>query len=440
MSEKINFLGGAVTSLREEYKERLKYKKLVNLPGLIDMWYDNYEYGYLNEKYNLMILAEDSEFIKSFDGVADSVSALNFVTDCFMAFRGDYVNKVNNSLFGYPPFLEGMTPKAGYQSFEALYSDWSAYSAVKYSSFMEDDSSIFNFDTFLESLKKSFIEQVVNFPITKSGFLLSHFNDIRTTGLIIDLATLNHNIDIEKGEIVQSFEFQCFLEMANLYGFYVDKNAPWRLVANLDSPTMRIFIRDQTSGSVREDIKNFTKIVGENKKHKNLTTRQILDNIYRIRTHHDDLYVLQDFVLKVYNQIVRNVPHFQTVHFSNLINGPVNQDVFRTGIRYLSAEEWIELLVMVRLLEVNHYTEQKYQHYCKIMLDKYSVFGLRRTISFLGDEMSLLIKENFTKAREDRIIANAGNVKKGIRTGNATRRTPQPTQRTPSPGGSSSGY
>ena len=91
---------------------------------------------------------------------------------------------------------------------------------------------------------------------------------------------------------------------------------------------------------------------------------------------------------------------------------------------------------MVRLLEVDHYTEEKYQHYCRVILEKYSVFGLRRAIGSLGDEMSLLIKENFTKAREDRIIANDLNIKKGMRRNERTTTRTNP----PAGGGPSSGY
>ena len=86
MVDKIDFYGGNTATYREEYLERIKYKKLVNLKGTIDIWYKNYDYGVLNDRFEPVILVENDDFIKGFDGVGEGVRALNFVSDAFTRF------------------------------------------------------------------------------------------------------------------------------------------------------------------------------------------------------------------------------------------------------------------------------------------------------------------------------------------------------------------
>ena len=410
MSDKINFLGGLVPSYREEYKERLKYKKLINLDGLIDIWYDNYEYGFLNKNYEPVVLAEESISIKNFAGLADGVGCLNFVAGRFMDFRKEYLEKLNKTTIDFPPFINGATPASGHESFDTLYANWSAYSAVKYSSFLQSDTSINDYSCFLTALKKALASELGKFPITKSGFCLSRHNDIKTTGLVIELADLNYNIDLHKGEMVQSLDFSCFLELANKHGFYVDKNAPWRMLANLDSDIMRSSIRGLVD--YRKD----------DEKHRSFSTMDILDNIYRTRTHFDDLYNLQDFVLKTYNQIIREVPSYTKETYNSRLNKPVKKDVFRTGPQTLMADQWLDLLVYVRLLEMNRYTENNYAHYCGMVKKVNNVYGVRAALGALGTEMATLIKEDFTSRRKLSIMDNNTNLR--IRTESATRVRP----------------
>ncbi len=387
MAEKINFLGGLTNSLREEYKERLKYKKLINIDGLFDIWYDNYDYGILNKNYEPVVLAEDPAIFKSFPRLADGVRCLGFVADAFMEFRNEYTSVVDNSTLQYPPFLEQMAPVLGHESFEELFAHWSEYSITKYSSFLQSDRSITNVDDFITVIKEIFKQQLHKFPITKSGFCMSKQNDIKTTGLILELANLNYDIDLQKGEMIQSRNFSCYMKMANKHGFYVDKNAPWRLMANLDSPYMRSAIRGLTDYRSQDFA------------HRDYSTIEILDSIYRVRTHFDDVYNLQDFISRVYNQMIRTVPTVSRTVMDSKTNTLQHTKIFREASPYLQTNMWLDLLVFVRLLEVDKYTEELYMFHCEKIKRINSTFSLRRALSIFGSDIAELIKEDFTKNR-----------------------------------------
>jgi len=384
MTEKITFLGGITPSLREEYKERLKYKKLVNFEGLIDIWYKNFEYGLVNQHHEPVVLIEDENIIKNFEGIADNVGCLNFVTDSFVKFREEFINKINNSTIRFPSLVEGLIPVKGYESFENRYANWSAYSAVKYSSFLQEDKTINDYSCFLDSLKAILAQELANFPITKSGFCLSKHNDIKTTGLVVELANLDYNIDLQKGEMVQSLDFQCYLDFARKNGFYVDKNAPWRLIADLDHKEMRLQVRGTTSSA-------------DDESHSSYTTMEILNNIYRTRTHFDDLYVLQDFVLKIYNEIIKNVPFYTEMVYNSGNNTTMKKTIFRERTEFLSTEEWLNMLVFVRLHELGSYTEARYKNYTEQVSRSHGLYGVRHALTKLGTLSAFLIKGRLSK-------------------------------------------
>ena len=87
---------------------------------------------------------------------------------------------------------------------------------------------------------KVFINQTVRYmPITKTGFIGSRFCTPLVSGLAINLAEADHNIDDFKETWVEDLNFDLFAETAKKYGFFVDRNAPWRIVANVGSPQMQ---------------------------------------------------------------------------------------------------------------------------------------------------------------------------------------------------------
>jgi len=115
---------------------------------------------------------------------------------------------------------------------------------------------------------------VEEFPITKSGFLLSNKCQLSVSGLTIELAQLPYDIDAEKSQLFNSFEYSCFAELVSEMGFYIDKNAPWRLIANLDSPLIRNKILEYAP---------------------NTTPENILNRVYRKKTHFEDISAVYYF-------------------------------------------------------------------------------------------------------------------------------------------------
>ena len=431
MSDRIDFRGGTTSTLRQEYVERLKYKKYVDFPGMIDIWYENHGYGLLSSNFEPVVTIEDPATSKRFVGYADGVGALNFVAQAFTDLRSVFIEKINNSTLDFPPYMEGLVPAAGFTSFDNLYANWMTYCSVKYSSFMQNNLTITDYDSFLKVMKEQLSKNLRIFPITKSGFCLSSKNDIRTTGLAIDLTNLNPSIDTYKGEIVQSFNFRCFVEEAAKHGFYVDKNVPWRLLANLDSKIMRLYIRGLET-IPPDDIsfdKHFKQQMDKDEQHKSYSTIDILGSIYRTRTHLDDLFHLQDFIVKIYNQIVINVPYYTKMEYRSHDNSYQKIKVFRPELEFLDTEEWLDLLIMVRLFELDSYSDMLYNEMCEKSKNIFKNYGLRPALSMIGSEMAKIIKQQFTIDEKEDIIED--DMQQGEETERVNNRNVRTTRTTP---------
>lgn len=93
-------------------------------------------------------------------------------------------------------------------------------------------------------------------PFTRSAFMLSRHLGPMASGLCIDVQPLSYSEDEPKIEFINSPNFQQFRRTANQYGFMVDKNVPWRLVANMNSPQMIEYAKQYQDVESVDDIVN----------------------------------------------------------------------------------------------------------------------------------------------------------------------------------------
>ena len=100
-------------------------------------------------------------------------------------------------------------------------------------------------------------EQAESLPITFSSFIGGSIGTVLQTGLALEIAAHAHDSDAEKiKQFINHPYFEFYKTVALKYGFYIDMNAPWRLVANLSSEPMRQFMKTHI-GSDPAPVKYF---------------------------------------------------------------------------------------------------------------------------------------------------------------------------------------
>ena len=125
----------------------------------------------------------------------------------------------------------------------------------------------------------------IKLPITNCSFNLSSNANVMDTGLCIDLSTDDHSEDFEKfRKWVGDPSFDFFRYAAARHGFMIDKNAPWRLVANVVSPIMKQLMK------------------------KNNVLDSVFFEAYYTKTYYKDIEKLKVLLFNSYNQYATSFP------------------------------------------------------------------------------------------------------------------------------------
>ena len=100
-------------------------------------------------------------------------------------------------------------------------------------------------------------------------FFSSQQGTLKSTGLCFEFSTESHDDDLPKNKYFQSPEFYKYIQSAANFGFRVNKNAPWMLVAEIASKPM---------------------LEGRNSK------KRILSSEKKLREVHVDGYIQENFI------------------------------------------------------------------------------------------------------------------------------------------------
>lgn len=172
---------------------------------------------------------------------------VDFVADAFNDMRKKFALASNaNQISPNEPYLSNLVP---YRATEGFFSQYSDYNKNLYDSFLlyldqiKATMKIKTFNDFYPHFV-SFVEHMSpDYPITKEGFAKSRYCSPYTSGLMIDICDKDSTKDEDKFEnILLSQNWIFFKNAATQYGFIIDKNIPWRLVADLGSPAMSHYL------------------------------------------------------------------------------------------------------------------------------------------------------------------------------------------------------
>ena len=219
-----------------------------------DLWYADHYYGRVNHAKEAVIASEKN--LKQLSNDEATVLVLPPVALAWKSlvehvekakFRGDM--NAEDSLYG------DLKPVYGWASPHKYYAQ---YNGAMYDSFSgkfmtsDRDRKIKDFDGFLKVFV-DFAERTFNkIPWTREAYLLSNRGTPHFSGMCVEIHEAPHDLDSLKARFLADKNFKFFKKVANRHGFKIDKNAPWRLLADLDARGMRRQMKK--TGSSREDF------------------------------------------------------------------------------------------------------------------------------------------------------------------------------------------
>jgi len=108
-----------------------------------------------------------------------------------------------------------------------------------------DDIHVFS-DIFLEFYE--FFS--TSFPLTRTGFMMTNMISNQCSGMMVTIADYDYSSDEEKiKNFYNSVNLPAYKQAAISHGFLIDKNAPWRLIADIDNPVMQNYINQEMLSS-----------------------------------------------------------------------------------------------------------------------------------------------------------------------------------------------
>ena len=406
----IQFKAGSTDSLAENFEARLEYRNNVSFEGMIDTWYDRPYYGLVNKNFEPVILICASELATdpeenlesiltdTFSPVADDIRALNFAVDAFNFFRSDYIDIISRTNVEFPAQLSGLVPTAGYRDFKTLYFDYVEFLVenIILNLDVAVDFSELRYRDFVYKILELILPQSEVYPVTKSGFLLSKHNDFKTTGLVIELAKLSTFVDADKAKILLDPNFQCFVDFASSAGFYVDKNAPWRLCVNLDSEITRLLMRNENLVEKEDGTRAFPE--NENNVTKSSSAHEVLDSIYRVKTHYEDLLSLIVFMNKMFVKVKERLAIDQSIVYNEIEYDRQQGEGMEASVQ---PKEWISMLLMLRLHEIESFERGDFTRQFQEILFIHDTYGMRQAEGKIGEICSKKLKEKYEQYKRN---------------------------------------
>jgi len=210
-------------------------------------------------------------------------SVLPFVKNMHTAMRDNITMKVTvGSLISTDRSFVSLEPVQAYVSPLLMYQKYIANLLILFNTVYlseNDKNNITSFDSYVKYLYRYLSELGAGEPITFSGWTTSHYNSVYTTGLAFSIKSFDYDDDATNVEFAQNVMFGYYKKLAMNKGFCLVKQAPWILLADLNSPAIL---------PMYDGIDNSNDVFDE----------------YYLYTHNLDIELIKNNIINYYNDFV----------------------------------------------------------------------------------------------------------------------------------------
>ena len=234
-------------------------------------------YGKVDRDFLPIVLNPNLSVLMNFNCVADpqqNVQALRFVVDAFEALAQQFKKaEQSGKIYSNDPNLTNLKVYKSYKNYQISYQE---YQNIFIPSIKNNiNKQITNFNDFMKELLLTVSIVTKKFPMSTPAYTKSSLNSLANTGLTIEIADAPYDNDDEKiSQFVNSKNWNFYVNACNSYGFMIDVNAPWRLIADLDSVAMLGYAKQYGLGTVNE-ILSFNFITTHNQFFNNLPSMML---------------------------------------------------------------------------------------------------------------------------------------------------------------------
>jgi hypothetical protein len=260
---------------------------------LMDFLYENPMYGKVDDSFNSVFLRKQN--LKLFHNSQRAKFAMNFVVDAFTGLRRHMAEaSALGKIVVRRSFIGDFIPIKAYKSLDEIYKKHiETYIGTFSTGYLMSDpklqSKVITFDDFFREFRKYLLKNALNYPLTKTNFIKSKHCPSGISGLILEISNQQESDDGAKvRNYINDPNFNFYINAARKFGFYVDKNCPWRLIADISSEAMFEYMKGYGLGSVKD-----------------------LFSTYYTIAYRNDISSIKEHLLDMYNNFVDEFPHAQ---------------------------------------------------------------------------------------------------------------------------------
>jgi len=323
---------------RKFFKEHALKQELGD-PKAIDFWYESPNHGKKDGEGNVILLSESN--LKQLRTENNKTYfAIDFVADAYHDFLEAHKNAVVRGKIKEESVFSSLELKKAWISASRKYH---AHLEEVYNFFILDYlvggkkvNSIFSFGDFFNHFMNFATNLMPGLVITRTGFIGSNLCSPLVSGMILEFAQHDHNQDERKRtEYIEDPSFKYFRYLARQHGFLLDKNAPWRLVANPGAKTMLKYAKKY---GIEESVEDFY-------------------DFYFYKTYQQDTEILKKYFMYFYNSFVESYPYSSQTSVSpsgttSLFRGKkrhkITEDMFNDNFGELF---WLKTFYQLRAME-----------------------------------------------------------------------------------------
>jgi len=342
----------------------------------IDIWYDKLFWGRVDPN-GVVIYPSETNLKQVPEHIAGETHwALDFVTDAYVAFAVHMEQALLKGKISSKAQILGLTPK---RSWTSVHKDYGKYMENLYDHLVtfwfqkeQRNSKIRNFTDFLQEFMELVNDAATIMPFTKSGFILSRYYSPLCSGLIIENSDAAHGDDIVKQKRwVEDPNFSFYRKSAENFGFLIDKNAPWRLIADINSPKMAQYM--ETYDAKAED----------------------LFETYYYPCHQYDIENLKIYLTEMYNAYVNAYPQAKIFRTKRKGSGGIKTTSKLINRRPTSIDDvnkqygpefWLKTYYYIRLREMREPLDPvRFNKKLKNILQQYKMFDIEHALNYIND-------------------------------------------------------
>ena len=235
-------------------------------------------------------------------------------------------------------------------------------------------------------------------PMTRSNFILKHEVNPRISGLVFEIKPSDHSMDFGKHrDFIKDKNFISITDIAKRYGFFIDKNAPWRFVADINSTPMR--------NRMREDY-------GYN------TISEMFDDIY-YKAYLYDMEIIKTYITSFYNSFAASNP-VTNIIIPNVDRNSTRKIITRNtiGTFMMTDKQMLALYYFIRAKESSKiWTQQNFDFEVDYAWGIFKANGVFDALKYINFKTSISMANGGNPSNryriqiKDRIIDNPNSSK-----------------------------